>query len=227
LPDVREGVGDWSLKQTLGGRVKRLRRGKIVVELFQRSEVAGDFRVPCEWFGIVPCRLAFSHGKSPIEKIADVSEDFRWGSRAVAESKQRERFWGAAQRFSTAIGDRGHGVAKELASGICSHGHGDPFSEAGGQKLTLSINADVVDKHGLRKFGGRVWAARPIASYGEIENHEKRVIENPFSAGGPVERAEGRVEIGVDVETDCVGFPLDGVEMEIGGKVLAGRKSKN
>src|SRR5580658_5393442 len=53
------------------------------------------------------------------------------------------------------------------------------------------------------------------------------MIENPFAAGGPIGLTEGGVEIGVDVEADGVGGPFDGVEMEIGGKVLARGKSEN
>src|SRR5580658_2541053 len=47
------------------------------------------------------------------------------------------------------------------------------------------------------------------------------MAENPFAASGPVGRMKRSVEIGVDVETDHVRFPLDGVNMKVARKALA------
>src|SRR5208282_455347 len=94
-------------------------------------------------------------------------------------------------------------------------------------KLALSINADVINEHALREFGGGVGAAGPIASDGDVENNEKWMVENPFAAGGPVRRVEGGVEAGVHVETDGIRVPLDGVEMKAVGEVLAVGQGEN
>ena len=94
-------------------------------------------------------------------------------------------------------------------------------------KLALSINADVVDEHALRKLGGRVGAAGPIAADSEIENNEKRMVENPLAARGPLRGVEGGVEIRINVKADDVWFPLDGIKMEVVREALAGGQAKD
>ena len=41
------------------------------------------------------------------------------------------------------------------------------------------VDADVVDEHGLRVGGGGVGRAGPIAAYGDVEEEEVGVVENP------------------------------------------------
>src|ERR1700722_19214038 len=53
------------------------------------------------------------------------------------------------------------------------------------------------------------------------------MIENPFTASGPVGGAEGGVEIGVDVEADDVGGPFDSEDVEVVGEVLASGEGEN
>src|SRR5580692_7721952 len=81
-------------------------------------------------------------------------------------------------------------------------------------ELALSINADVIDEHGLRKSGGGVGRAGPVAAYRHIQNNEERMVEYPFPAGGPVGGMEGGVEVRVDVKTDNVRLPFDRVKMK-------------
>src|SRR5580658_7031788 len=100
----------------------------MVIKTLQRFEEPCDLGVPCERLGIVPSGFTLRHRKGPIEKIAHVREDIRRGTRAVAKGKCRERFGGATQSLTAAIGDRGHCVAKKLACWIGGCRHGDQIS---------------------------------------------------------------------------------------------------
>src|SRR5260370_2101545 len=88
-------------------------------------------------------------------------------------------------------------------------------------RLLLVVDAKVIDEHLLRENGGGVGRAGPIASNGDVEEDEERMIEGPGAAGGPLGLCEGGVEIRIDVEADCARFPLDGIEMKVGGEILA------
>jgi Clp amino terminal domain, pathogenicity island component len=54
------------------------------------------------------------------------------------------------------------------------------------QSLVLGINADVVDEHLLGELCAGVGAAGPDSTDRYIHNHEKRMIENPLAADGPL-----------------------------------------
>ena len=90
----------------------------------------------------------------------------------------------------------------------------------------LAVDADVVDEHLLRKNGGAVGRAGPIAAHGDVEDDEEGVIENPGAAGGPLRRVECSVKSGIDIEADCVGLPFDRVEMKVIGEILAGGQAE-
>src|SRR6266699_1380809 len=91
----------------------------------------------------------------------------------------------------------------------------------------LGVDADVVDKHLLRKHRGAIGRAGPIAAYGDVQNDEEGMIENPRAAGGPLGIGERRVEVAVHIKTHHAGLPLDSKEVKIVGKCLAGRQREN
>src|SRR5260370_37887075 len=73
----------------------------------------------------------------------------------------------------------------------------------------------------LREDSGAVGRAGPTAAEGYVKNDEEGVIEGPRAAGGPLGLCERGVQIRIDVEARCPGFPLDSVEMKSGGDMLA------
>jgi hypothetical protein len=63
---------------------------------------------------------------------------------------------------------------------------GKKLEESWKQSLVLGINADVVDEHLLGELCAGVGAAGPGSTDRYIHNHEKRMIENPLAADGPL-----------------------------------------
>ena len=92
--------------------------------------------------------------------------------------------------------------------------------------LLLGVNADIVDEHLLRKNRGGVGRSGPIAANGDVQEDEKRMIEAPSTASGPLGLRKRSVEIRVNVEANGAGFPLNSIKMKIVGKILAGRKAE-
>lgn len=90
----------------------------------------------------------------------------------------------------------------------------------------FGVDADVVDEHLLGEDGRGVGGAGPTAANGDVENDEEGVVEGPDATGGPLGLREGAVEIGIYVETDGAGFPLDGVEMKSVGEILTGGQAE-
>src|SRR6266436_5232643 len=78
----------------------------------------------------------------------------------------------------------------------------------------------------LREDSGAVGRAGPTAADGYVKNDKEGVIEGPRAAGGPLGLCERGVQIRIDVEANCPGFPLDSVEMKIGGDILAHRQAE-
>jgi hypothetical protein len=63
---------------------------------------------------------------------------------------------------------------------------GKKLEESCKQSLVLGINADIVDEHLLGELCAGVGAAGPDSTDRYIHNHEKRMIENPLAADGPL-----------------------------------------
>ena len=96
------------------------------------------------------------------------------------------------------------------------------------------IDADVVDKHGLRISRGGIRWAGPVTANGYVEEQEEGVVEDPGAGGFGGADGGGRagnddrrlgcergVLRGVDVKADFGGFPLDRVNVERVGEMLA------
>src|SRR5690349_7274895 len=91
-------------------------------------------------------------------------------------------------------------------------------------QLVLRIDADVVDQHLLRELGGGVGIFGPVAAYGDVQDDEEWVVEDPASAFGPFGLGEGGVIVGVHVKADDAGFPLCGIHMKIIGVLFTAWK---
>src|SRR5258708_2731938 len=88
--------------------------------------------------------------------------------------------------------------------------------------LLLRIRVNVIDEHLLWKLGGSVWLARPASADRNVQNNEKRMIEDPLAGCRPLRLGEGGVIVGIDVEPRDARLPLDCVNVKIVGKDLAG-----
>src|SRR5215467_6575028 len=75
LSDVRQRVGDRTLKQLLQWGLQRLARAQVIVEGLQSGKEARLFLLPREWSGIIPLPPSIRHGKPPVHQVADVSQD--------------------------------------------------------------------------------------------------------------------------------------------------------
>jgi len=84
LPDVSEGVRDGTLKKFFDGSFQAFGGGKQVVELLEHGEEAAGFGIPWKRLGIAPSDFSMGHRERPIEKIAEVGEDFRRRAGGVA-----------------------------------------------------------------------------------------------------------------------------------------------
>src|SRR5215471_1166326 len=92
--------------------------------------------------------------------------------------------------------------------------------------FSLLIYPDVVHQHGLRKLGGSVGIARPLAAHRHIQQDEERVIVDPLGIFWNVARCPGGIKMVVDVETDGFRLPLDGIDVEIVGEAGVVGKSE-
>ena len=90
--------------------------GEIVVKFLKRGEEALSFVVPGQGLGVMPSRLAFGHGESPIEKIAEMSEDLYGGAGGFGSAEIGEGVGCVLEGLRAAIGDGGEAVAEEIAS---------------------------------------------------------------------------------------------------------------
>lgn len=89
---------------------------------------ASNFLGPRERFGIVPGLFTPGHGERPIEKIADVGENFGGSADAFGRAEAGEFWRRSPESFASAIGDGSQGVAEEFRFGILAgtriRGHG-------------------------------------------------------------------------------------------------------
>src|ERR1700682_2578919 len=77
----------------------------------------------------------------------------------------------------------------------------------------LPINAHVIHQHNLRKNGGVVRRAGPVATYRDVQNYKKRVVVNPLCSLRQIGRSSGSVKIAVHVKPDYVRLPFHGIKM--------------
>src|SRR5437764_8851833 len=89
------------------------------------------------------------------------------------------------------------------------------------EELSALIDADVVNRHGLREDGRRVWVAGPVAADRFVEEDEERVVEDPLRARGQVCGRARLVERAVNVPAYDVRLPLDGEDVEVVGESAA------
>src|SRR6266568_3711764 len=110
----------------------------------------------------------------------------------------------------------------------CLQNCGDPWLTlrgAGGRRTGAAVNSHIVHQHGLRKGGGCVRTPRPAATYGDVEQHEKWMVVNPFRSLREIGRCPGRGQIVINIETDCVRLPFDAEGVKIVRKARVPRKA--
>src|SRR6202040_2238803 len=97
--------------------------------------------------------------------------------------------------------------------------------------LTLgTVDADVVDEHGLGKPGCGVGRAGPVAADRDIQDQKERMVEDPGTrgggSGGDGTGAEGGVERFVHVKAHDIRLPFDGVKVKGGREVFSSRQAR-
>jgi len=87
------------------------------------------------------------------------------------------------------------------------------------------VDAHVVDQHGLGKCGCGIGRAGPTSAYGNVQDEEVGMVENPGACGGGSGSngigREGSVKGVVHVKTNRIWLPFNGIKVIGGGKVLA------
>src|ERR1700688_2377437 len=98
----------------------RLARSQVIVELFQRRKETVDFLIPRQRCRIAPLAFADCDCERPIHKVADVSEDLSWPTHARIHRKFCKTLRRAADRFTSAISQRGQSMTQQFAFRIGS-----------------------------------------------------------------------------------------------------------
>src|SRR5580698_9776141 len=122
LTDVGQGVGDGTLEDFLGGELQGRAGGQQVVEGFEGREETGFALVPGEDWGFLPFGRALGLRERPIEKIAEVRDEFAGGAAGIGGAEAREFFSGAAHGPAAAISNCGERVAQHVAVGVVGAG---------------------------------------------------------------------------------------------------------
>src|ERR1051325_8198113 len=91
-----------------------------------------------------------------------------------------------------------------------------------GRSMRVAVHVNIIYQHVLWIGRGRVRVARPVASNRHVEQQKERVVVNPLRPFGQVRGSAGAVEVIVYVEADRFRLPLDGIDVEVVGKALAG-----
>src|SRR3977135_364957 len=115
LPDVRERIGDWTLKQFFGSKFQRCIRSEAVVELPKRVKESRNLLLPGQRRRVAPNLLPFGETNSPLEQIADVCEDLAGCSSSFPGTKLIETFRRIRNGFGAAIRKRSDRVPQQLS----------------------------------------------------------------------------------------------------------------
>ena len=75
------------------------------------------------------------------------------------------------------------------------------------------IYADVIHIQELRKLRRVIGVARPSAANRQIQDNEKRMVEDPLI--GDIRGRELEILLIIKIPADLVLLPLDGINMEI------------
>src|SRR5437867_3829021 len=113
LADVRECIGDRSLKQPFRFTAQRL-LVELLVEALQCVEESLHLAIPGLRRCISPGSLSARQHARPFEEVADVRQDLHGRAGGVAGAEVREVSGRSTQHFSAAIGERGHDVTQKI-----------------------------------------------------------------------------------------------------------------
>src|SRR6202167_588176 len=114
LSDVSERVSRRSLEKFFGCTTERRIRGDIIVKRFQTGEEPLHPIVPSNRFRIAPLLFSADLRKSPIQQIANVSQNLTGSASSLGSVEFREAGRSAAHRFAATVGDRRQHMAQEL-----------------------------------------------------------------------------------------------------------------
>jgi hypothetical protein len=82
----------------------------------------------------------------------------------------------------------------------------------------------VIDKHSLREDRSYSWAPGPISTDGEVEENEKRLIEDPRFSRRKIGRSSSLIKNPIAVKAYDVRLPLDREGMKRIGESLVVRQ---
>ncbi len=72
------------------------------------------------------------------------------------------------------------------------------------QRALAFVHTDVVHQHELRKDGSQIGIPGPTTSYGDVQQKEEGVIEDPLGACGQSGRGYGVIQVAVDEELNGI-----------------------
>jgi len=105
LPDVRQHIGDGSLEELIERSLERSATGKKIVKLAEDGEEPLDILIPRLRSRFMPYMLLFGHDQSPVEHIANVSQNLARRAPCSPYPKIGKVVRRAEERFSAAIGN--------------------------------------------------------------------------------------------------------------------------
>src|SRR5450755_1629186 len=124
LPDVRERIGNRTLKDFRGRKSERRVGREARVECLESREESRDVRFPGRRRRFLPLVLAAGERESPVEEIADVRENLTRSPRRRrgADVKLRKTVGCSARRLAAAVGQSRDRVPEKLPNRVrCRH----------------------------------------------------------------------------------------------------------